>query len=326
VTRMHSILLAGLFGCLLTGPRWAHAQPGTVRSGSIKRAEQPSSLESTTPRNTYNPTLVARRQPQPMMAEEIPPNESVPEHPGNGSLLDEIEPPKPILRATPQLENPVLDDSHLDEMPAEPWSSGSWFQSGGIYAEVDFLVFERQRGKRFRQPLATDFASSGNVLTTLSNTFGNEPGVRATLGKNLYRDYLNRDHSVEFSFTGINQFQIDDGIRGAGVGSLYTTDIAGFNASDSAMYNQSSTLYSYEANYRIRTRLERDRMVMGPDGSWTRQYTHGHVFSVLFGLRHVSFDEDFLLSTRQNGGSAVNLFWRLPSQYGERSTRCADWR
>jgi len=299
---MQQLLLAGMVGFWLAGETSAWAAPGTLRAGSVQSAAQPSSTA-----NTYNPTLLARRQPQPVMAEEIPlpsiGNYSTlgREGSGSGSLLDEFEPPKPIIPTTTLLENPIMDESALAEMPAEPWSSGSWFFSGSRYAEVDFLVFERARPKRRREVLAFDVAAPGRALQTYSTTFGSEPGVRAMLGQNLYRDYLNRDHSVEITFTGINQFQIEDGIRGNEINSLTTTNIAGLTASDIVTYSQSSNYLSYEANYRIRTRLERDRMVMGPDGSWTRQYTQGHVMSILFGLRHVTFDEDFLLTGRQIG-------------------------
>lgn len=307
---MQQLLLAGLVGFWLAGETSAVAAPGTVRAGSIKSGAQPIQEEPLPLANTYNPTLMARRQPQPMLAdpglpEEIPPSGPASglrmDRSGSGSLLDEMEPPKPIVSASQMLENPIMDESAVAEMPASPWSSGSWFKSGSRYAEVDFLVFERGRPKRRREILAIDLAAPGRVLQTYSTTFGAEPGVRATLGQNLYRDYLNRDHSVEATFTGINQFQIDDGINGIGFNSLVTTNIIGFNASDIVAYSQSSNFLSYEANYRIRTRLERDRMIMGPDGSWTRQYTHGHVFSLLLGLRHVTFDEEFLLTGRQTG-------------------------
>lgn len=303
MTRMQQLLLAGLVGCWLAGETSAVAAPGTVRAGSIQSANQPTPAEAPSARNTYNPTLLAKRQPQPIIPEELPPAHNnptpAPMGSGNGSLLDEFEPPKPILPASPLLENPILDDAALAEMPAEPWSSGSWFFSGERYAEVDFLVFERARPKRRRDVIATDLNNTARVLQPYSVTFGDEAGVRATLGQHLYRDYLNRDHSVEFTFTGINQFQIDDGIRGSAANSLVTTNIIGLNASDTVTYNHNSNYLSYEANYRIRTRLERDRMLMGPDGSWTRQYTHGHVMSIFVGLRHVTFDEEFLISGRQ---------------------------
>lgn len=304
MTRMQQFLLAGLVGCWLAEASSAGAAPDTVRAGSIKSTAQPTRAESAPKVNTYNPTLLARRQPQPVMAEEIPPVDREPElaplGSGNRSLLDDFAPPKPLLPTSPLMQNPIMDDASLADMPAEPWSSGSWFRSGSHYAEVDFLVFERQRPKRRREVIATDLALAGRVLTTYNTTFGNEPGVRATLGQNLFRDYLNRDHSIEATFTGINQFQSDDGIRGQDLNSLVTTGIVGLNSSDTVTYNHTSNFLSYEANYRIRTRLERDRMLMGPDGSWTRQYTHGHTFSILLGLRHVTIDEEFLLIGRRD--------------------------
>lgn len=315
VTRMQQLLLAGLFGSWLASfgllsANSAVAAPGTVRAGSITAGAKPMQADTLPETNKYNPTLMARRQPQPIMAEPGLPEEVPPMGPsgslrmdnaGSGSLLDELEPPRPIIGPTQMIENPIMDESSLAEMPATPWSSGSWFFSGHRYAEVDFVVFERGRSKRARQVLAVDQANPGNRLTTFSQTYGVEPGVRALLGQNLFRDHLNRDHSVELSFFGINQFEINDGINGLANNSLFIINAPGFDASDTVTTDYSSNFISYEMNYRIRTRLERDRMIMGPDGSWVRQYTHGHVFSFLTGVRHLTFDEKFLLSGRQAG-------------------------
>jgi len=307
---MQHYLLAGLVGFWLAGETSAVAAPGTVRAGSINSAGQPTLTEPLPAPNKYNPTLMARRQPQPMMADPGLPEEVAPlgpsgglrlDNPSSGSLLDEMEPPKPIVPSMPRLENPIMDESALAQMPAEPWSSGSWFFSGQRYAEVDFVVFERARPKRRREVLAIDVGPTGGILQAFSETFGTEAGVRAMLGQNLYRDYLNRDHSVELTFFGINQFQTSDAIDAQADNSLVTTNLQGFNASDIVTSDHRSNFLSYEMNYRIRTRLERDRMIMGPDGSWTRQYTHGHVFSFLAGLRHLTFDEEFLLTGRQTG-------------------------
>jgi hypothetical protein len=316
---MQQLLLAGLFGFWLASfglvsPTSAVAAQGAVRAGSISAGAKPIQADTLPETNTYNPTLMARRQPQPMMAESGLPEEIAPTGPtgglrldkaGSGSLLDEIEPPKPIVSSTRMIENPIMDEGALAEMPAEPWSSGSWFFSGHRYAELDFVLFERGRPKGGKRTnLASDQANPFNTLRAFSNTFGVESGVRATLGQNLYRDHLNRDHSVEFTFFGISQFEINDGINAIADNSIFIANVAGFNASDTVTTDHSSSFISYEMNYRIRTRLERDRMVMGPDGSWVRQYTHGHTFSFLAGLRHLSFDEDLQVFSRQTGVAA----------------------
>ncbi len=239
MTRMQQLLLAGLVGSWLAGATSAVAAPGTTRAGSISAGAKPIQADEFPETNKYNPTLLARRQPQPMVVDSGLPEEIAPTGPtsglsmdksGSSSLLDEMEPPKPIVSSTRIIENPVMDEGMVAEMPAQPWSSGSWFFSGHRYAELDFVVFERARPKAQREFLAIDQANTLNNLRSYSQTFGVESGIRATLGQNLYRDHLNRDHSVELSFFGISRFEIYDGIDANADNSLFITNIAGFNA------------------------------------------------------------------------------------------------
>jgi hypothetical protein len=312
---MHQLLLAGLVSFGLSGTTSALAAAGSARAGSIAAGAKPVQADTLAETNTYNPTLTARRQPQPMIAAPDLPEEVAPLGPSSGlrsnssdsgSLLDELEPPKPIVPSR-IIENPVVDEGATAEMPAYPWSSGSWFFSGHRYVELEFVVFERNRPRRARPILAFDAATGGIALRSYSQTFGVEPGMRATIGQNLFRDHLNRDHSVEFTFFGLSDFEINDQANGVVDNSLFIVNIAGFNASDTVTTDYSSSFQSYELNYKIRTRLERDRMIMGPDGSWVRQYTHGHTFSFLAGLRHAAFYEDLLISSRQTG-VAVDVY------------------
>jgi hypothetical protein len=198
------------------------------------------------------------------------------------------------------------------DAPATPWSSGDWFNNGCSYAEIDFFFARRNRPDD-RTALAIDVSSSstGSVVDihrffTYSQPFGIEPGVRLTYGRFLGRDYLNRDHAAEFTFYGVNEFATSDGIRSRlsdsiVLNTLVPTNIAaGFGNADTYTADHTTNMMGFELNYKIKQRLQRDRMLMGPDGSWTRQYNQGHVPSFFAGLRYFQYNEEYLLRSRRD--------------------------
>jgi hypothetical protein len=65
----------------------------------------------------------------------------------------------------------------------------------------------------------------------------------------------------------------------------------GFNGADFYDEFYQSQFHSVELNYRIRNRPQRDRMVMGSDGFWSRQLVPGRTQSYLVGLRGITVDE-----------------------------------
>jgi hypothetical protein len=117
---------------------------------------------------------------------------------------------------------------------------------------------------------------------------------------------MNRDHSVEFTFFGINEFQTGHGIQAqseAGLVLLLDQKQGGFNNADVWTTEYGSRFYSLEANMRLRHRPDKDRLVMAPDGTWTRQYTSSYMPSMILGLRYVNLNEDFDLRSRSFGVS-----------------------
>jgi hypothetical protein len=121
------------------------------------------------------------------------------------------------------------------------------------------------------------------------------------------RDLDNRDHSIEATYLGFNEWTAQDGLSTKLPRQLFTPldfAIGGFNAADFYTTSYDSQLHSLEINYRVRNRPGRDRMIMGPDGFWSRQIVPGRTQSLLFGLRGVSVDEQWRWLSGRDGVSS----------------------
>jgi hypothetical protein len=226
------------------------------------------------------------------------------------SVLDDISAPSDSLLST--FDGPELIHDHAGpwEPPAPTWSSGSWFFNGQRYAQVDFVLLHRTR-PRARKTFGVDIFADDTGVTDHGQPWGVEPGIRAVVGTLLGRDHANRDRSVEIGFFGVDKFSSPDGLQSRGNNGLFLADdntIPGFNNADTYTFEHNSRIHSYEFNYKLRRRLESDRIVMGPDGHWTRQFQQGNTPSFLVGLRYISVNENFLFTSRR--------FEQTPDQFG----------
>jgi hypothetical protein len=170
------------------------------------------------------------------------------------------------------------------------------------------------------------------VLSTAGLPEHFTPGMRLTIGRNLFEDILRRQHAVEFSYLGLNSWQtggIATGpppsavllsssvvlatfgnlysffpVRGVGAftvpisGTLSSITIAGpvsggfNNAARTQIFNQSS-FNNFEMNYRISCLPRADRIAQQPDGRWMQVGTPGLVYSFLGGVRVFTFNDHF---------------------------------
>ncbi len=108
------------------------------------------------------------------------------------------------------------------------------FRNGQYHVEADYLIVNRSRLKGGRYPLGFD-NSNGSIDDYRGSPFTAESGVRATIGRQLYRDYQNRDHSIEFTFMGISEFEMQDSIQARftnGIVAPLNTALQGFNGAD----------------------------------------------------------------------------------------------
>lgn len=192
------------------------------------------------------------------------------------------------------------------------------------YALGDVTFLSRGRGRnvvfsRVRQTVIAGGVPIGfdrPVLSTTQVKFDFEPGTRVTVGRNLFRDILDRRHSVEFTFLGLFDWGMQTGIHGRRIssggvtfGSLLSDVnaggigfggqmLGGFNGADEHHIRSMSDLNNYELNYRIRRLPGRDRIVAGLGNSWTRQCTPGIQGSLLTGIRYLSINEQMSFSSK----------------------------
>lgn len=203
----------------------------------------------------------------------------------------------------------LMDEFGVDEMPFEA-SSGRWFWNGGWYVGGESLWMDRSRNNRVDivQDVAPNPSVPGTLslitYTTMAQPFNVAPGARATIGKSLGRDYLDRDRFVEFIYYGGMSYDDSDGWNARAGGSLVTPlnyNAPGFNGASAYATSYTSDFNSWEWNYKLRRRLGRDQLVMSPGGTWTRHAERGWLPALIVGTRLATVNEDFRLTSSQAG-------------------------
>lgn len=204
-----------------------------------------------------------------------------------------------------------------DGQPAPVVSSGTWLDRGVWYAEADAMFLYRiwQKVSTFVAAddqtviippdptnVATLFPSAGLFLNTNRKLYipathpGADAGVRTTLGRFLFRDDENRDHTAEFTAWAAGNWVSDNAVSSASPNRLFVSfRVDGGNALfDQSSFQRviySSRLNNFELNYRMKKRLGRDQMVMDPNGNWRREANNGFIRTYLAGFRYVQVDE-----------------------------------
>ena len=236
----------------------------------------------------------------PMLADVIPESTML----DTGSVIADgavVQPPQIINVTNPDFGGMLLDESALEEMPFEA-SSGRWFWNGGWYVGGESLWMDRSRNNR--TIIAADIVTGSVTYTSFAQPFNVAPGARATIGKSLGRDYLDRDRYIEFIYYGGMSYEDVDGWNGVGGNTLWTPlfyGAPGFNAAGRYATTFNSDFNSWEWNFKLRRRLGRDQLVMSPNGNWTRHAERGWLPSLITGIRLANVNEDFqLISDRPN--------------------------
>jgi hypothetical protein len=235
------------------------------------------------------------------------------------SPLDEAAESAPALEpiaesiAAGNAESP-LDGSILGEplrmlqgCPSYFESSGTWLERGFWYAEMDYLFLNRgwdRKGLQLAFESTTGNVPTGPIPVVGANELrirGERPGGegvgRLTLGRFLFRDASNRDHSMEASWLGGGEWSQTGSLDAAtNVGleiPVYIDRVnRSFNGARSMAFGYDSELNTVEANYVVKQRMHRDQMVMEPSGQWVRKATPTRTYSFLAGLRYANHREN----------------------------------
>ena len=186
-------------------------------------------------------------------------------------------------------------------------STGTWLSRGFWYAEADAVIYNRA-WDRHNILYAAEDANVENpnffpaLLSTNRALFldGSQPGedaaVRVTLGHFLFRDSLNRDHTIEFSLFGGGQWEQQRVITSdAQFGLFVPFEIDGgntsFDGSNRQFIEYKTRFKSFEMNYRVHQRLGHDQLIMDPNGGWHRAANAGFEREFLAGLRAMQIQD-----------------------------------
>ena len=189
------------------------------------------------------------------------------------------------------------------------------------YVEADAVWLQRNASgkRRIAQTFTTIVINNVPITGPVergdahSLFFKFEPGTRVTVGRHLFRDFLERDHSIEATYLGWYDWGTSGSVRAPQrtvtavqgdvafvTGDLFTpfpTNTAGFGRADFINQQYSSTFQNFEFNYRIRRSLGQDRLIASPDGTWEREITPQGVPSFLMGFRYIEIKEQYHLQS-----------------------------
>ncbi len=212
------------------------------------------------------------------------------------------------------------DMLYADDLTAEMapvLSSADDLGTCNWYARADFMMWARSKPKRLILAFDTSATSVFDVLRgfgplrTDDIPFHVEPGGKITLARNLGRDYQNRDHMVEFAYLGgfewdaslarnsTNPIDGDPSQNNGLVTPLGPSTIGAFNLANRQTIDFKTDLHSIEMNIRIQRRPHQDKMVLSPDGRWSRQMDSTFVSSFMAGLRYIRVTEDLEWDARR---------------------------
>lgn len=241
----------------------------------------------------------------------------------------------------PNVGNGVLMDNGLwDGAPAESCCSICGWGSNlppDWYTEQGVRILSRSRARDLGISYEFSSEAADQAGTERLNTRGATPDISAAwymmIGHRFAHDRSDRDHFVEFSFWGLNNWRDEASYIGQEIvqelsdgtiishGNLYSgysvvnvlttlgTTVPVLNGSivppgtDFDRATEHATFYSsftnnYELNGRITPRGRPDRLVLHPNGKWRRECTPGMQMSYLYGIRFMQINESFRLHSR----------------------------
>ena len=301
--------------------------------GQLGFAQEGGRIEITPPRNR----LVAQDQPVFNLAPGLPApsHEGLMQDAGASSLESESPPPEEwvvggIPKGVPLVEPDRFFPEHgpLTHYFQRLDSSGTRLWRGHWYTEQAAVAMIRMQPhlKTLSHDLTDGRLNIGipvstqDALSTESDTAGANTGVRITIGNIIGRDEKNRDNAIEVTFLGQFDFESTATIGANSAGNLVLSEdfgshIAGtgsfevpvFDNADTQSFIYNSDLSSFELNYRIRSRMSRDRVLLQPNGNWVRAANPTRLITLHGGLRYISINEYFRFDS-EGVGSGTGLY------------------
>ena len=164
------------------------------------------------------------------------------------------------------------------------------------YAEQGVRILTRSRPRE--QVISRDYYTGNAMLSSRSAAPDVSAAYSTTIGHYFARDRLNRDHFVEFSFWGINEWKDKAERRDLNnylVSEFYVNGdfLPGFDYANYQSTYYASYTNNFELNGRFSPRGRPDRLVLLPNGKWRRECQPGTYMSYLYGLRFFQENETF---------------------------------
>ena len=159
------------------------------------------------------------------------------------------------------------------------------------------------------------------ATSTRTTPFNLSASYEITVGKYLGLDTDKRNHFLEFTFYGTNEWSSGNGVISSqndnqtfnevsqiefdygefgNITSGGRKNVAGFNRADRQWAEYSSSLNNFEVNLRMVPRSRADRLILHKNGKWRRECRQGVVCSWLAGLRLFTLNEDFNFQSESN--------------------------
>ncbi len=230
-------------------------------------------------------------------------------HVGDESITQEMIPEDAIIEGPKYqtITSAITDELtlHTDMQPLLE-STGTWFRRGLWYMDIDAVVLTRTWDSDGRR-LMFDSSINDERLLTRDRKLGEsspdaDGSARIALGRFLFRDTKNRDHTAEMVVLGGAEW-VDQGSIEASVfpllvpneltGGVFPNTLPSFNLANESSYSYSSHFNSFEWNYNVTQRMRKDQMELTPSGTWVRKASPGWTQSYLAGLRYFELQEDF---------------------------------
>jgi hypothetical protein len=266
---------------------------------------------------------------------DLPPDMSLSDDLPSGldpeSGAETIEPiPEPYIEGSmgPSYSTDYVGDPRImATCPPLFESSGTWLRRGFWYAEADLILANKAWDRK-----GLLLAFEGNVSASPGTSFGQvgfgpvlalnnlvidgsapgaQPMARVSLGRFLFRDGANRDHVLQGSALLGGVWNQNSVIGAATPGGIQINDFIdrvnpSFDGAQQIGFLYSTSMSGGEVDYIVKQRMQKDQMVLQPNGDWVRRANPSNTYSFLAGIRGLSLTETLNINADRNPDVAAS--------------------